>query len=90
MINLKYFKDLFESENINGSGITIDEFCNRIEIYPPMIPVISEWWSKNRSDIKIHLFPFGSIEPIAGVFLGSDTVFIINKMSMIPGIYSSI
>jgi hypothetical protein len=86
MINLKYFKDLFESENVNGAGITIDEFCDRIEIYPPMIPVISEWWSENRSDIKIHLFPFGSIEPIAGVFLGSDTVCINQNLRMPPHI----
>jgi hypothetical protein len=85
MINLKYFKDLFESQNedIKGVGISIDEFCTRIGIHPPMIPAISEWWSKNRSNIKIHFFPFGSIEPIAGVFLGTDTICI-NENSRMP------
>ena len=86
MKNLKYFSALFESENISSPGITIDEFCNRIGIYPAMIPSISEWWSNNRANIKIHLFSFGSPEPIAGVFLGDDTVCINENLRMPPHI----
>lgn len=86
MIRLKYFKQLFESENINTPGISIEDFCNRIGIPQSMINNISEWWDANRSNIKIHLFPFGSVDPIAGVFLGEDTVCINENLRMPPHI----
>lgn len=86
MINLKYFEELFESENIGKSGISIENFCNRIGIAPYMISNISEWWNTHRSNIKIHLFPFGSSDPIAGVFLGEDTVCVNESLRMPPHI----
>jgi hypothetical protein len=86
MINLKYFNQLFESEDLKSPGISIEEFCERIGIYPPMIINISEWWGKNRSNIKIHLFTFGSRDPIAGIFLGEDTICINEALMMPPHI----
>lgn len=86
MINLKYFEELFESSNIEKSGISIENFCDRIGIAPHMISNISEWWNTHRSNIKIHLFPFGSSDPIAGVFLGEDTVCVNESLRMPPHI----
>lgn len=86
MINLKYFKQLFESEDLISPGRSIEDFCIGIGINPSMISNISEWWSKNRSNIKIHLFPFSSPDPIAGVFLGDDTVCINESLRMPPHI----
>jgi hypothetical protein len=84
MKNLKTFEDLFESEDLSDSLVSIEEFARRIGIDPSMIPGISEWWNENRSNIDIHLFNFSSTEPICGVFLGIDTVCINNRDLRMP------
>lgn len=86
MINLKYFKQIFESTEITSNPISIDLYCEKIGISPYMISNISDWWNKNRSHIDIHFFPFSSIDPIAGVFLGEKTVCINQNLRMPPHI----
>jgi len=86
MRHIKNFYQLFESEEFLNQGTSIEEFSERIGISPNMIPAVSEWWNKNRANIKIHLFPFGSQDPIAGVFLGDDNVCINDRLRMPPHI----
>jgi len=86
MINLKYFNELYESMNLDNPGISIEDFSNSIGIEPRLIPSISKWWSENRSNIKIYFFTFNSVSPIAGVFLGTDTICINQSSGMPPHI----
>lgn len=58
--------------------------------YPPFpliseekIPAIIKWWNENRSHIKIRYFPFNTYEPILGVFMSGEDVFI-NKNAPAP------
>jgi len=73
-------------ESLDGSQITISEFLERIGIPPNRREPIIDWWNKNRSNIKIHFFPFSSIQPIAGVFLGTDTICVNENMQAPPHI----
>ena len=79
MKHLKNFK-IFESSI--GQEVSITDFLRKIRIDESKIPAISEWWSENRSEIKIHLFPFKSPR-IMGVFLGIDTICI-NDIGFLP------
>lgn len=55
--------------------------------FPPIpedkFPAIIKWWNENRSHIKIRYFPFNTKEPIAGVFMSGEDVFI-NKNAPAP------
>ncbi len=79
---LKKFK-LFERLD-NSTLVTIDELLERFRIPNPMRPTISSWWNENRRDIRIHLFPFNSPQPIAGVFLGENIIAINERVPMPP------
>ena len=78
MKNLKSFK-LFESSN---TILNIEQLLEKININPDKIPTIVKWWNENRRHIKIYYFPFTSTHPIAGVFLGADTIAINSKMTL--------
>jgi len=77
---IKSYK-IFESLN---SHISIDEYLNMIRIPQDKIPKIVDWWNENRSNIRINYFPFSTVLPILGVFLGTDDVAI-NKNLNAPG-----
>lgn len=79
---LKSFK-LFESlTEINQ--ISIDRFLIEIRMPENRRQQIVEWWNQNRTNIKIYYFPFSSPQPIAGVFLGTDTIAINSTLPMPP------
>ena len=82
MKHLKHFQ-LFERLD-NSTLVTIDELLERFRIPNPMRPTISIWWNQNRRDIRIHLFPFNSPQPIAGVFLGENIIAINERVPMPP------
>jgi len=82
MKHLNTFK-LFERLD-NSTLVTIEQLLERIGIPNPMRPNIVSWWNQNRRDIKIHIFPFNSPQPIAGVFLGEDTVVLNERLPMPP------
>jgi hypothetical protein len=82
MKHLKDFK-LFERLD-NSTLVTIDDLLERFRIPNPMRPAISSWWNQNRRDIRIHLFPFNSPQPIAGVFLGENIIAINERVPMPP------
>jgi hypothetical protein len=81
---MKYIKSFKIFESINQPVIPINEFLQRIRIPNHLINDISNWWMENRSHIKIHFFPFQSSKPIAGVFLGEDTICINERIPMPP------
>jgi hypothetical protein len=58
MKHLSKFK-LFERLD-NSTLVTIEQLLERIGIPNPMRPTIVSWWNQNRSEIRIHLFPFNS------------------------------
>lgn len=70
----------------NSTEVTIEQFLEKVGIPNHMRPQIVSWWGQNRSEIRIHLFSFNSPQPIAGVFLGTDTIVINERMSMPPHI----
>lgn len=74
---------LFETLS-HGNQISIQEFLERIQIPQDKRETIINWWNKNRGHIKIHMFPFETHQPIAGVFLSEDTV-VVNQRLPIPG-----
>ena len=82
MKHLKSFK-LFESLT-ETNQISIDQFLIEIRISENRRQQIVEWWNQNRTNIKIYYFPFSSPQPIAGVFLGTDTIAINSKLPMPP------
>jgi hypothetical protein len=82
MKHLSTFK-LFERLD-NSTLVTIEQLLERIGIPNPMRPNIITWWNENRSEIRIHLFPFNSPQPIAGVFLGEDVIAINERLQMPP------
>jgi hypothetical protein len=82
MKHLKHFK-LFERLD-NSTLVTIDELLERFRIPNPMRPTILSWWNENRRDIRIHLFPFNSPQPIAGVFLGENIIALNERVPMPP------
>ena len=81
MKHLKSFK-IFESLT-EENQISIEQFLNEIRIPSNKIQQIIEWWNQNR-DIEIYYFPFSSPQPIAGVFLGTDTIAINSRLPMPP------
>ena len=82
MKHLKSFK-LFESLT-ETNQISIDQFLIEIRIPENSRQQIVEWWNQNRTNIKIYYFPFSSPQPIAGVFLGTDSIAINSKLPMPP------
>jgi hypothetical protein len=83
---MKYLKSYKIFENIGHFEISIDNFLYRIGIPANKFQNICQWWGENRSNIKIHLFPFNTTKPIAGVFLGNDTICINERLPMPPHI----
>jgi hypothetical protein len=81
---MKYIKSykLFESL-IPDNQITIEKFLDNIGISINKQQII-EWWNQNRSNIKIYYFQFNSLQPIAGVFLGTDIIAINSRLPMAP------
>ena len=79
---LQKFK-LFERLD-NSTLVTIEQLLERIGIPNPMRPNIVNWWNQNRSEIRIHLFPFNSPQPIAGVFLGENIIALNERLPMPP------
>ena len=82
MKHIKSYK-LFESIT-EGNRIEIDQFLNEIRIPNDKKSQIIEWWSQNRSRIKIYYFPFSSPQPIAGCFLSEDIIAINSRLPMPP------
>ncbi len=82
MKHLKSFK-LFESLT-ETNQISINQFLIEIRIPENRRQQIVEWWNQNRTNIKIYYFPFSSPQPIAGVFLGTDTIAINSTLPMPP------
>ncbi len=83
MKHLKPYK-LFES--LQDSQITIEQFLQEIRMPDFKCNSIINWWNQNRSEIKIHFFSFRTQQPIAGVFLGGDTICINSNLPMPPHI----
>ena len=81
MKHIKSFK-IFESLT-EENQISIEQFLNEIRIPSNKVQQITEWWGQNR-DIKIYYFPFSSPQPIAGVFLGTDSIAINSRLPMPP------
>ena len=81
MKHIKSFK-IFESLTPENQ-ISIEQFLNEIKIPLSRVQQITEWWGQNR-DIKIYYFPFKSAKPIAGVFLGTDSIAINSSLPMPP------
>lgn len=82
MKHIKSFK-IFENQ---GTEISIDKFLQEIGIPNRNIPMILDWWSKNRNHIKIYHFPFSSPHPIAGVILSENEIAVNKKMNLPPHI----
>jgi hypothetical protein len=81
MKHIKSYK-LFESLTPDNQ-ITIEQFLDNIGIRENKQQIV-EWWNQNRSNIKIYYFQFNSPQPIAGVFLGTDTIAINSRLPMPP------
>ena len=81
---MKYIKNykLFESLTPDNQ-ITIEQFLDNIGIRENKQHIV-EWWNQNRTTIKIYYFQFNSPQPIAGVFLGTDTIAINSRLPMPP------
>jgi hypothetical protein len=82
MKHIKSFK-IFENQ---GAEISIDKFLQEIGMSNRNMPIIVDWWSKNRNHIKIYHFPFSSPHPIAGVILSENEIAVNKKMNMPPHI----
>ena len=82
MKHIKSFK-IFENQ---GTEISIDKFLQEIGVPNRNIPMILDWWSKNRNHIKIYHFPFSSPHPIAGVILSENEIAVNKKMNLPPHI----
>jgi hypothetical protein len=82
---MKYLKSFKIFESLTEENqISIEQFLTEIRMPSNKIQQIVEWWSQNRGDIKIYYFPFSSPQPIAGVFLGTDTIAINSRLPMPP------
>jgi hypothetical protein len=75
MKHIKSFK-IFENQ---GAEISIDKFLQEIGMSNRNMPIIVDWWSKNRNHIKIYHFPFSSPHPIAGVILSENEIAVNKK-----------
>lgn len=84
MKHLLRFK-LFENLD-NSTQVTIEEFIVKVGIPSFRSTEIINWWNQNRANIRIHLFPFASTQPIAGVFLGENIIAINERLPMPPHI----
>jgi hypothetical protein len=83
---MKYIKKFKFFESITSDNqITIEQFLDNIGISKNNQQII-EWWNQNRSNIKIYYFQFNSPQPIAGVFLGTDSIAINSRLPMPPHI----
>ena len=71
-------------ENLNNTEVTIEQYLGLIGMPQSKHQQIIEWWKQNRSHIKIHFFNFSSPKPIAGVFLGTDTIAVNQRLPMPP------
>ena len=83
---MKYLKSYQLFEDVNQPEISIREFLVQINIPQSHFENIVQWWEENRTHIKLHYFRFSSPQPIAGVFLGSDTICVNSKLPMPPHI----
>lgn len=98
---MKFIKSfqLFESASYNLPGeISIEDFLKKInftnpytEAYlkekgmPSESQTVVDWWHKNRSNIKIHLFPFNCPQPIMGSFMDENSIVVNSKsIQMMP------
>lgn len=71
--NYYSYKSPNDLEDESGQ-ISINEFVNKIGI--DRKDEIIKWWNENRNHIKLHIKSFNTRQPIAGIFLGSDMVYI--------------
>ena len=83
---MKYLKSYKLFESLEGTQISIEQLLQQIRMPLEKCNAIIDWWNQNRSDIKIHYFPFSSPQPIAGVFLGTDTICVNSRLPMPPHI----
>jgi hypothetical protein len=83
---MKYIKSYKIFESLENSQISIEDFLQQIRIPHDKFSSIINWWNENRNDIKIHYFSFNSPQPIAGVFLGEDTICVNSRLPMPPHI----
>lgn len=82
MKHLKYFK-IFEQLD-NSTLVNIEQLLQLFGIQEPKRPQIVNWWNENRSNIKIHYFPFNTQHPICGVFLSENVIAINSKVLVLP------
>ncbi len=82
---MKYIKSFKIFEN-QGSETSIEKFLQEIGMSSRNIPLILDWWSKNRNHIKIYHFAFSSPHPIAGVILSENEIAVNKKMNLPPHI----
>lgn len=87
---MKHLKRFNESLEKSFPGeISISDFIDRLNEgrTPPLgasKETIISWWNQNRSNFKIHYFPFNTQKPIMGCFVGTDRV-LINSTPPVPG-----
>jgi hypothetical protein len=84
LITSNRFK-LFEGSD-GFPSVDIEQLLEIIRIPEPMRPTIISWWNKNRKNINIHIFKFNSSKPIAGVFLGENSIALNEGLQMPPHI----
>lgn len=85
---MKHLKRFNESLEKNFPGeISISDFIDKLNERMPLGASkedIISWWNQNRSNFKIHYFPFKTHKPIMGCFVGTDRV-LINSTPPVPG-----
>lgn len=83
---MKWLKSWKIFEALDKPVLDIETFLSEIGISEGRRSDVINWWNSNRRHIKIHYFPFISPQPIAGVFLGEDTICINQRLNMPPHI----
>jgi hypothetical protein len=81
---MKYLKKYKTFESIQNlpSPISISDFVNQIRLPESKKQDVINWWDQNRKDFNIHYFPFSTPQPIAGCFLGENSIAINSKLMM--------
>jgi len=82
IVDYRNWQRLYEESRDNITSIF--QFLIEIGIPENRRHQIVEWWNQNRANIKIYYFPFSSPHPIAGVFLGTNTIAINSAVPMPP------
>ena len=62
----------------------IEDFLLEIGIKEESIIRISDWWKENRKEISIYHLDFKSEDPIIGIYMGENKIYINKKSKDLP------